>query len=142
MLVYSILPNHELTWIGAISLVVCVSFRSVLADHIKLVLGSFNGQRNYTYDEYTNNTCMTLDVFVGVTQVTVKFGENILVLNKISLEIMGKELKSLIRTRLGSLMPQYTRFQVRSQINGRLLRDNESLGEVFRGLLLIQNILQ
>ena len=76
---------------------------------------------------------MTQHLFKDAMQVTVKFGDNILVLNKISLEIMGKELKSLIRTRLGSLMPQNTRFQVRSQINVRFLRDNESLEEVFRG---------
>ena len=76
---------------------------------------------------------MTLDVFEGLMQVTVKYGENLLVLSNISPEIVGKELKSLIRTRLGVLMHQNTRFQVRSQISGRFLRDNETLEEVFRG---------
>ena len=90
------------------------------------------------FDTRTRYTSVTLHVFEDVMQVTVKFGENLLVLNKISVEIMGRELKSLIRTRLGSLMAKNTRFQVRSQINGRFLRDNKTLEQVFRGFYVFR----
>ncbi len=63
-------------------------------------------------------------------QVTVKFGGHHLVINEVASETLGKELKSLIRTRLGSFLPQNAQFQIKSQASGRYLRVLETLGEV------------
>ncbi len=63
-------------------------------------------------------------------QVTVKFGEHLTVFNEIESDTMGKELKSLIKTRLVPLMFQNSRFEVRSLMNGRFLRENQTLEEV------------
>ena len=68
--------------------------------------------------------------FADTMQVTVKFGAHHLVINEIASATLGKELKSLVRTRLGSCLPRNARFQIKSQENGRILRVLETLGEV------------
>ncbi len=65
-----------------------------------------------------------------VIQLTVKFGSHRLVINKVASETLGKELKSLVRTRLGSFIPENAQFQIKSQANGRYLRVLETLEEV------------
>jgi len=57
----------------------------------------------------------------NVIQVTVKFGGHRLVINEVACETLGKELKSLVRTRLGSFLPENAQFQIKSQANGRYL---------------------
>ncbi len=66
-------------------------------------------------------------------QVTVKFGEHLMMFHKIKSETLGKELKelkALIKTRLGPSMHQNAQFQLRSLVNGRILRENQTLEEV------------
>ena len=75
------------------------------------------------------NICL-LSCFADVIQVTVKFGGHRLVINEVACETLGKELKSLVRTRLGSFLPQNAQFQIKSQASGRFLRVLETLGEV------------
>ena len=68
--------------------------------------------------------------FADTMQVTVKFGAHHLVINEIASATLGKELKSLVRTRLRSCLPRNAQFQIKSQENGRILRVLETLGEV------------
>ena len=73
--------------------------------------------------------CDGLNPLFADVQVTVKFGSKLLVFNEIACETMGKDLKSRIKSRLG-MLPQNTQIQVKSQLNGRFLRDHETLEEV------------
>ena len=72
---------------------------------------------------------LTLRTCADVMQVTVKFGEHLMMFHEIKSETLGKELKALIETRLGPLMRQNAQFQVRSLVNGRILRENQTLEE-------------
>jgi len=71
----------------------------------------------------------SLNPLFADVQVTVKCGSKLLVFNEKACETIGKDLKSRIISRLG-MLPQNTQFQVKYQLNGRFLRDHETLEAV------------